>query len=109
MIEASGPPLGLPAISIVRSADPPRVRVTLASQPRVRPQQQAVLMLGARQCHANHRAAAGDPLVFDFPRTLAADDHYLRLRVDGVDSELVLQAPGQAPAFDPDMLVTVPP
>ncbi|WP_202842480.1 DUF4255 domain-containing protein [Luteimonas saliphila] len=109
MIEASGPPLGLPAISIVRSADPSRVRVTLASQPRVRPQQQAVLMLGTRQCNANPRAAAGDPLVFDFPATLAADDHYLRLRVDGVDSELVLQAPDQAPAFDPDMLVTVPP
>jgi hypothetical protein len=109
MIEASGPPLGLPAISIVRSADPPRVRVTLASQPRVRLQQPAVLMLGARQCNAQPRVATGDPLVFDFPATLAAGEHYLRLRVDGVDSELVLQAPDQAPVFDPDMLVAVPP
>ncbi|MGY1409200.1 MULTISPECIES: DUF4255 domain-containing protein [unclassified Luteimonas] len=107
-IEAIGAPLNLPAISIVRSADPPRVRVTLASQPRVRPQQQAVLMLGARQCSANPRAADGDPLVFDFPTTLTTGDHYLRLRVDGIDSELIVIAPDQAPVFDPELQVTVP-
>lgn len=109
MIEASGAPLDLPPISVVRNADPARVRVTLFAQPRVRPQQQAVLMLGTRQCNANPRTAAADPLVFDFPATLATGEHHLRLRVDGVDSELVLQAQDQAPVFDPDMLVTVPP
>ena len=108
MIAASGPPLNLPAISIVRSTSPARVRVTLASQPRVRPQQRAVLMLGSQQCTANARTAATDPLVFDYPAALPADTYPLRLRVDGVDSELVVIAEGQAPVFDPAMRVTVP-
>lgn len=107
-IEASGAPLNLPAISIVRSASPARVRVTLATQPRVQPAQRAVLMLGSHQCTANPRALATDPLVFDYPSSLPAGDCFLRLRVDGVDSELVLQAAGQAPRFDPDLEVTVP-
>jgi len=107
-IDATGAPLNLPAISIVRSASPARVRVTLATQPRVRPQQRAVLTLGSHQCTANARTAATEPLVFDYPGTLPAGDYPLRLRVDGVDSELVVIAEGQAPAFDPDMRVTVP-
>lgn len=107
-IDAIGAPLDLPAISIVRSAAPPRVRATVAAQPQVRLQQQAMLMLGGHQCVANPRNDAADPLVFDFPGTLAPGDYHVRLRVDGVDSELIVIAPGQAPVFDPDLEVSVP-
>lgn len=108
VIAATGPPLGLPAITLARSTNPARVRVTLASRPQVRPSQQALLMLGGHQSVALPRAAADEALVFDFPASLPAATYPLRLRVDGVDSELVLQPPGEAPVFDPALQVTVP-
>ena len=108
VIAASGPPLNLPAATVVRSAAPARVRVTLRSRPQVRREQTTVLMLGATQCNANPRAAASDPLVFDFPGTLAAGQYHVRLRVDGIDSELIVIPPGQAPIFDPAQRVSVP-
>lgn len=109
VIAATGAPLNLPAISLVRGASPARVRVTLASQPRIRSTQKAVLMLGSIQCNANPHPDPADPLVFDFPGTLAADDYHLRLRVDGVDSELIVIGQDKAPVFDPALQVTVPP
>lgn len=108
VIVATGAPLNLPAIALVRGIAPPRVRVTLSSRPQVRREQTAVLMLGSAQCNAHSRAADADPLVFDYPDTLAAGPYHLRLRVDGIDSELVVIAPNQAPVFDPAMQVTVP-
>jgi hypothetical protein len=53
------------------------------------------------------RAAATDPLVFEFPNSIAAGSHWVRLRVDGTDSVL-LDRSGPAPAFDLTQRITVP-
>jgi hypothetical protein len=105
---ASGAPLNLPAPSLLRQTAQNRVRVTLASRPKVRPEQTASLMLGGMQAVANHRTAIGDPLVFDFPITLPAGQQFARLRVDGVDSELVIVPVNSAPVFDPAQRLSVP-
>ncbi|HMN20308.1 MAG TPA: DUF4255 domain-containing protein [Ottowia sp.] len=100
-------PLGLPAASIVRGGVPPRVTVTLFARPQVRPQQRATLMLDGTESVAGPRLAATDPMVFEFPNSVASGPHWLRLRVDGTDSVL-LDRSGAAPVFDPTQQVTVP-
>ena len=100
--------LGLPGLTIVRAAAPPRVTVTLFSRPRVRLEQRASLMLGTVEANARPRANVTDPLVFDFPDSLAAGPYFLRLRVDGVDS-ILLDRSGPNPAFDVTQQTTVPP
>lgn len=100
--------LGLPAIGIVRGGVPPRVTVTLQSRPLVRLEQRARLSLGTLEANALGRANAADPLVFEFPNSLAGGPYWLRLRVDGVDSVL-LDRTGPQPVFDPTQQVTVPP
>jgi hypothetical protein len=105
---ASGAPLNLPAPLLQRQMAQDRVRVKLASRPKVRPEQTASLMIGGMQATANHRTASGNPLVFDFPLALAAGIHHARLRVDGVDSELVIVPLNSAPVFDPAQRLSVP-
>lgn len=100
-------PLGLPAISIVRGGAPPRVSVTLRARPQVRLAQRAALVLDTVEASARPRATAADPLVFDFPDSVAPGGHWLRLRVDGTDS-LLLDRSGPAPAFDASQRVNVP-
>lgn len=104
---AADAPLGLPAVNIVRGGAPARVTVTIRSRPQVRPQQRATLMLGGLEAVALARALPTDPLVFEFPDTVAAGTHWLRLRVDGTDSVL-LDRSGTAPVFDATQQVTVP-
>ncbi|MBX3599009.1 MAG: DUF4255 domain-containing protein [Rubrivivax sp.] len=99
--------LALPAVDIVRGGAPPRVTVTLHCRPQVRPEQAATLALGTSTALAARRSSATAPLVFDFPDALPAGAHWLRLRVDGVDSLLVDRAT-PAPRFDPSQQVTVP-
>ena len=99
--------LALPAVDIVRGGAPPRVTVTLHCRPQVRPEQAATLALGTSTALAARRSSATAPLVFDFPDALPAGAHWLRLRVDGVDSLLVDRA-APAPRFDPSQQVTVP-
>jgi hypothetical protein len=99
------PPLGLPAASIARLS--PLVTVTLRARPQVRLAQRATLMLDTVEASAKPRTAAADPLVFEFPDTVAPGQHWLRLRVDGTDS-LLLDRSGPAPVFDPSQQVTVP-
>jgi hypothetical protein len=106
VIAADGP-LGLPAVNIVRGGAPPRVTVTIHSRPQVRPQQRATLMLDGLEATALARSLATDPLIFEFPNTVAAGTHWLRLRVEGTDSVL-LDRSGPAPLFDPTQQVTVP-
>lgn len=106
VIAADGP-LGLPAVSIVRGGAPPRITVTIRSRPQVRPQQRTTLMLDGLEAPALARTLATDPLVFEFPNTVAAGTHWLRLRVDGTDSVL-LDRSGPAPQFDTTQQVTVP-
>ncbi len=104
---AADAPLGLPAASVTREAGPPLVRVILASRPQVWLEQPAVLMLNSVQANALVRDDASDPLEFEFPDTLPALPHWVRLRVDGVDSELLVRT-GLVPAFDPAQRVAVP-
>jgi hypothetical protein len=105
---AADVPLGLPAANVTRGGVPPRVTVSMASRPQVRPQQAASLILDTIEAVALPRANAGDPLVFEFPNTLAPGNHWVRLRVDGTDSVL-LDKSGPAPIFDPTQQIVVPP
>lgn len=91
----------------VRGGAPPQVTVTLQSRPRVRVGQRASLTLDGTTAEASPRTAATDPLVFNFPNTVPAGNRWVRLRVDGVDSPLVLKS-GPAPVFDPTQQITVP-
>ncbi len=101
------PVLGLPAATVTRGGAPPRVTVTLAARPQVRPEQRATLMLDTVEAAALPRANAADPLVFEFPDSVAAGAHWLRLRVDGADS-LLLDRSGPVPAFDATQKITAP-
>lgn len=100
--------LGLPAAIVTRGGVPPRVTVTLRSRPQVRLEQSATLTLGTMSSTAAPRAATTDPLVFEFPNSLTADPHWVRLRVDGADS-ILLDRSGAAPVFDSTQQITVPP
>jgi uncharacterized protein DUF4255 len=99
--------LGLPAAIATRGGIPPRVTVTLAARPQVRPAQSATLVLDTVEASALPRAAASDPLVFEFPNSVAAGPHWVRLRVDGTDSVL-LNRTGPEPVFDFTQRITVP-
>jgi hypothetical protein len=99
--------LGLPAAQATRGGSPPRVTVTMRSRPQVRPEQRATLALDGVTAEAGPRTAAGDPLVFVFPNQVPPGNRWVRLRVDGVDSPLVLRT-GPAPAFDPSQQLGVP-
>lgn len=99
--------LGLPAASAVRGGAPPQVTVTMRSRPQVQPGQRATLALDSTTSEAAPRAAAGDPLVFVFPNSVPAGNRWVRLRVDSVDSPLVLRS-GPSPVFDPSQQLAVP-
>jgi hypothetical protein len=83
------------------------VKVTMRSRPQVRIGQRATLALDEATADAEPRALAADPLVFVFPNTVPAGNRRVRLRVDGVDSPLVLRD-GPAPTFDPAQQLAVP-
>ena len=100
--------LGLPAATVTRGGSPPVVTVTMRSRPQVRPEQSAILALDAMTANAKPRTLSADPLVFEFPDSLAAGSHWVRLRVDGADSVL-LDRTGAAPVFDVTQQITVPP
>jgi uncharacterized protein DUF4255 len=99
--------LSLPAVNVVRGGVPPRVTVTIHSRPQVRLGQRATLSLDGVTVEASERTAASQPLVFVFPNTTPAGNRWVRLRVDGVDSPLVLRS-GPAPVFDPTQQLAVP-
>ena len=99
--------LGLPAATIVRGGVPQVLTVTLATRPRVRLEQGAKMMLATVEASAQARADATQPLVFEFPPTVAAGPQWVRLRVDGTDSVL-LDRSGAAPVFDATQQITVP-
>jgi hypothetical protein len=99
--------LSLPAVAVVRGGAPTRVTVTLHSRPQVRPGQRASLALDGTTAEGSPRTAATDPLVFVFPNSVPAGNRWARLRVDGVDSPLVLRS-GPVPVFDPTQQIGVP-
>lgn len=99
--------LGLPAANVLRGGVPPQVTVTLRSRPQVRIGQRASLALDGTTAEAAERVAASDPLVFVFPNSVPTGNRWLRLRVDGIDSPLVLRS-GVSPTFDPTQQLMVP-
>ena len=104
---AADAPLGLPPVSVMRGGAPPTVTVTLHSRPQVRAGQRATLSLDGTTAEAAARTIASEPLVFAFPNNVPAGDRWARLRVDGIDSPLVLRS-APAPAFDMSQRIAVP-
>jgi hypothetical protein len=80
----------------------------MRSRPQVRLEQRATLILDTVEATALPRANTSDPLVFNFPNSVAAGTHWLRLRADGAESVLIDKS-GPAPVFDPSQQITVPP
>jgi hypothetical protein len=101
----------LPPLAAVRAVVPPHtqptVTVKLATSPQLRTSQRATLVLDGTSAESAERASAADPLVFSYPGSLPAGNRWVRLRVDGVDSPLVLRS-GPAPVFDPSQRLLVP-
>jgi hypothetical protein len=95
----------LPASSPAAAGD---FQLTLTCSPEVRPEQRVSILFGSREITADpHPAQTG---VLTFQITPVTDDskgtHFVRLRVDGVDSLLVKydQTP---PTFDNNQKVTI--
>jgi hypothetical protein len=104
---ATGAPLLLPAPIVARVVAPPGVTVTIASRPQVRLEQRATLLLDTVEASPMPRTTAADPLVFQFPDSVPAGSHWIRLRVDGTESVL-LDRSGPAPVYDVSQQITVP-
>ena len=81
------------------------VTLTVTCRPEVRPEQAASLLLGSREVRSEPNETATDTLTFEVARARTGD-HWLRLRVDGVDSRLVDRAV-TPPVFDPSQKVTI--
>lgn len=87
--------------------DSPEVAtVTLACAPHVLPAQRVALVLDDREVAAHPRQAPTDTLVFTVSPA-PAGSFRARLRVDGVDSDL-LDRSASTPTFDPDLRLTIP-
>lgn len=82
-------------------------RLSVTCTPRILPEQRTVLLLGDSQLISVHTSPT-NTLEFTLPSTVPAGDYFVRLRVDGIDSLLVLRH-GTPPKleFDPDQRVTV--
>jgi Pvc16 N-terminal domain len=81
------------------------LRITCS--PRILPSQRTVLLLGDHQLISTHSTAT-NTLDFILPSTVLAGDYFVRLRVDGIDSLLVVRQGTPAKlAFDPGQKVTV--
>lgn len=81
------------------------VTLTLKCSPQVWPVQQAALLLGDRYVVAQPHAAQTDTLTFVVPDA-PVGEHWVRLRVDGVDS-LLVDREVTPPVFDPSQKVTI--
>ena len=78
--------------------------VTLGCTPAVLPAQRACLVLGDREILANPHPAAASALTFTAPQ-VKAGRYLARLRIDGVDSAVVLDPDAAVPAFDPAKII----
>lgn len=100
-------PLAIAPRLLTKTFDPASRTLTITCSPEVLPEQQVALLIGDRELRTDHSTPT-DTLEFDIPN-LPAGDYFLRLRVDGVDSLLVIQS-GTPPTlqFDPDQQVSLP-
>jgi hypothetical protein len=96
-----------PPIDIVRSADG-TVTFTVTCDLEVLPAQKASLTVGGTEIQAEQHTDPTFTLKF-IDKDLPAGSYKVRLRIDGVDSLLVLQSEGGQPIFDPSQVVDVPP
>jgi hypothetical protein len=81
--------------------------LTVACSPEVRPEQRASLLFGANEIEADAHPAQTATLTFRIPVTAnSVGEHFVRLRVDGVDSLLVKYE--ETPLnFDNDLKVSI--
>ena len=79
--------------------------ITITPEPPVLPEQQAALLLGDLETVANSRKDKADPLVFIIKQA-PVGKFLARLRVDGVDSQLI-DFSKTPPVFDPNQTVTI--
>ena len=79
--------------------------LTLTTNPQVRPEQRAALLLGDREVLADNHPVQTDTLTFVAEDAIAGSFH-IRLRVDGIDSQLVDRSV-TPPVFDSAMEVTI--
>ena len=79
--------------------------LTLTSNPQVRPEQRAALLLGEREVLAEDHLLQTDTLLFIIEEAPVGDFH-IRLRIDGIDSLLVDRSVTPA-VFDSTMEVTI--
>jgi hypothetical protein len=99
------PALTLPPASISRDAITGEISLTVQVSPQVEPAQDVWLFLGGIGAPAQPRATRTDTLSFLLP-PVTAGAQWVRLRIDGVDSQLVnLTPPG---SFNASQTVTVP-
>jgi hypothetical protein len=82
------------------------VRLTITCSPEIRPGQRAVLLLGDREIPAQPQGNQPNRLEFQI-KPAPSGEHFIRLRVDGVDSLLVNRAVSP-PVFDETQKVTIP-
>jgi len=82
-----------------------KAKIKLTCSPAVQPSQQASLLLGMQEVPADAHAAATNQLTFASDAA-ALGDYLIRLRVDGVDSQLIDHS-AKVPAFDTTQTVTI--
>lgn len=80
--------------------------IDLTCSPQVLPGQRAALLIGDREVPAEAHPAATGSLKF-IVRQAPLGEHFLRLRIDGVDSLLVLRPQDGPPVFDPQQKVKI--
>jgi hypothetical protein len=83
-----------------------KAEIDLACSPEVRPGQRAALLIGDREVPAEAHPATTGSLKF-LVEHAPLGEHFLRLRIDGVDSLLVLRPPNGPPVFDSTQKVKI--
>lgn len=81
--------------------------ITVPVAPAVRPEQKVALIIDGRFIEPD-TAGGGSSLTFTVPDPPSGLHVYLRLRVDGVDSHVVLSYKDSPPQFDPGQSVKLP-
>jgi hypothetical protein len=99
------PALTLPPTSISRDGVTGEISMTVQVAPQVDPAQDVWLFLGGIGAPAGPRPTRTNTLSFVLP-PVTAGPQWIRLRIDGVDSQLVNLTP--PPSFNASQTVTVP-
>lgn len=100
------PELNIAGSTASRDVGSGAVTIQLVFTPEVRPGQKVSLFAGGRQARPSALTTQTGSLEFVFPE-LAAGSHWLRLRVDGVDS-LLLNRAVTPPEFDTTQQMVIP-